>query len=125
MGEKGGPFTEADNYIAAKYLASFPDFEGATSRERWGPFHDKHPQRSVKSWVEYYRRNGRVIEKLARRIQKEESNSMPVPSIYTQCARPTLGPKVKRKYIDSDDNDGENEEDDKNSRPKRGRPSEA
>jgi hypothetical protein len=41
MGEKGGPFTDADNYIAAKYLASFPDFEGATSRERWGPFHDK------------------------------------------------------------------------------------
>ena len=41
MGEKGGPFTEADNYIAARYLASFPDFEGATSRERWGPFHDK------------------------------------------------------------------------------------
>ena len=41
MGEKGGPFTDADNYIAAKYLASFPDFEGATSRELWGPFHDK------------------------------------------------------------------------------------
>ena len=41
MGEKGGPFTDADNYIAAKYLASFPDFEGATSQERWGPFHDK------------------------------------------------------------------------------------
>ena len=41
MGEKGGPFTEADNYIAAKYLASFPDFENATSRELWGPFHNK------------------------------------------------------------------------------------
>jgi hypothetical protein len=41
MGEKGGPFTEADNYIAAKYLASFSDTEGATSRERWRPFHDK------------------------------------------------------------------------------------
>ena len=41
MGEKGGPFTNADNYIAAKYLASFPDFEGASSRERWEPFHDK------------------------------------------------------------------------------------
>ena len=41
MGEKGGPFNDADNYIAAKYLASFPEFEGATSRELWGPFHDK------------------------------------------------------------------------------------
>lgn len=41
MGEKGDPFTDADNYMAAKYLASFPDFEGATSRERWTPFHDK------------------------------------------------------------------------------------
>ena len=41
MGEKGGPFTDADNYIAAKYIASFPDFEGASSRELWGPFHDK------------------------------------------------------------------------------------
>ena len=41
MGESGGPFTNADNYFAAKYLASFPDFERATSRELWGPFHEK------------------------------------------------------------------------------------
>lgn len=41
MGEKGGPFTDADSYIAAKYLASFPDFDEATSRERWEPFHEK------------------------------------------------------------------------------------
>ena len=48
-----------------------------------------------------------------------------VSSIYTQCARPTVAPKVKRKHIDSDD-DGEDDDDDgkvNNSRPKRGRPS--
>ena len=48
-----------------------------------------------------------------------------VSSIYTQCARPTVAPKEKRKHIDSDD-DGDDDDDVdkvKNGRPKRGRPS--
>jgi hypothetical protein len=44
-------------------------------------------------------------------------------SIYTQCARPTVAPnlKEKRKYIDSND-DGDDVDEDKVKR-KRGRPS--
>jgi hypothetical protein len=40
MGTKGGPFTDADLYIAAKYVAFFSDFENATARERWDPYHE-------------------------------------------------------------------------------------
>lgn len=40
MGTKGGPFTDADLYIAAKYVAFFSNFENATARERWDPYHE-------------------------------------------------------------------------------------
>ena len=67
-----------------------------------------------------------VIEKIVKRIRKEESNtiSSAVTSIITQCARPTLAPKVKRKHIDSE---GDDDDDDGrvNGRPKRGRSSAA
>ncbi len=73
MGPKGSPFTDADLYITAKYVASFPDFERVTARERWDPYHElvsevfwiylkaplrlyEHPQRSAKAWTEHYRR---------------------------------------------------------------------
>ncbi|KAF8167751.1 hypothetical protein B0H34DRAFT_28743 [Crassisporium funariophilum] len=100
MGEKGGPFTDADQYIAAKYIASFPKWEDALTKDRWAPFHEKYPQRSAKSWAEYYRRNERPIENLIKRIRKEtKPTHAGVSSIHTQCARPTrTPPKVKRKY---------------------------
>ena len=51
-----------------------------------------------------------------------------VSSIFTQCARPTQGPKFKRKHTNSDDDHDDDDDDDddevNNSRPKRGRPSE-
>lgn len=40
MGSKGAPFTDADLYITAKYVAFFSDFENATTRERWDPYHE-------------------------------------------------------------------------------------
>ena len=40
MGSKGGPFTDADLYITAKYVAFFSDFENATTRERWDPYNE-------------------------------------------------------------------------------------
>lgn len=77
MGQKGGSFTEADFAICARHVASFPDFREASFTEKWVPFGDKvrgyfcrggcfslltaeqYPQRSAKSWAEYYRRNER------------------------------------------------------------------
>ena len=41
MGQKGEPFTEADMYIAAKYIAEFPRWHETTSKDRWGPFAEK------------------------------------------------------------------------------------
>lgn len=41
MGQKGAPFTEADNYITAKYIASFPKWDDASAKERWEPFVQK------------------------------------------------------------------------------------
>ena len=40
MGPSGASFTDADLYITAKYVASFPDFEKITGRERWDPYHE-------------------------------------------------------------------------------------
>jgi hypothetical protein len=41
MGLKGATFTEADTYITAKYIASFPQWEDAAAKERWEPFAKK------------------------------------------------------------------------------------
>jgi len=41
MGQKGASFTEADNYITAKYIASFPQWDDASAKERWEPFVQK------------------------------------------------------------------------------------
>lgn len=41
MGQKGEPFTEADQYIAAKYIAEFPRWHETTSKDRWTPFAEK------------------------------------------------------------------------------------
>jgi len=38
MGQKGAPFTEADNYMTAKYIASFSQWDDASAKERWEPF---------------------------------------------------------------------------------------
>ncbi|KAF8634397.1 hypothetical protein AX15_000852 [Amanita polypyramis BW_CC] len=86
MGPKGGPFTEADLYITAKYVAFFSDFENVTARERWEPYHEQHPQRSAKAWAEYYRRNERAIKRLAAKIRRKPKTSR---SIDSQRARPS------------------------------------
>lgn len=41
MGQKGGSFTDADLYITAKYVASFPNFDEIASRDRWQPYSEK------------------------------------------------------------------------------------
>ncbi len=41
MGEKGSPFTDADVYITAKYIASIPDWDRIVSKQRWDPYAEK------------------------------------------------------------------------------------
>jgi len=101
MGQKGATFTEADIYITAKYIASFPHWEDAGAKERWEPFVKKYPQRSAKSWGEYYRRNEYTFLKLARKIKEERAipSVASTSAVATQCARPTgTPPKAKRKF---------------------------
>ncbi|KAK2461645.1 hypothetical protein APHAL10511_006108 [Amanita phalloides] len=98
MGFKGGPFTEADLYITAKYVAFFSDFENVTARERWEPYREVHPQRSAKAWAEYYRRYEHDIQKLAAKIRRQGKSSRRIDS---QRARPSWAsdsPRWKRKH---------------------------
>ena len=41
MGERNGPFTEADFYFIAKYIASKPDWATMKFKDRWEAFHEK------------------------------------------------------------------------------------
>lgn len=41
MGTKGSPFTEADLYVTAQYIVSFPNWDEASSKDRWTPFSQK------------------------------------------------------------------------------------
>jgi hypothetical protein len=41
MGPRGGPFTDADLYVTAKYVAAFPAFDEASAKERWQPFGER------------------------------------------------------------------------------------
>ncbi|KAF9015530.1 hypothetical protein BDQ17DRAFT_1269418 [Cyathus striatus] len=110
MGSKGEPFTEADHYIAAKYISTFPDWEEASSKERWEPFCEKHPQRSYKSWTEYYRRNEKLIGKLVRKMRKQQNSPIPGSrraSTNTQHARPNQLPSKSKRKHESEGGPGE------------------
>ena len=41
MGPKNGSFTEADMYFTAKHVASTPDWDSKSFRDRWDTFHAK------------------------------------------------------------------------------------
>lgn len=41
MGRKGESFTDADLYITAKYIASFSNWEDASGKEKWEPYHER------------------------------------------------------------------------------------
>ncbi|PPQ67047.1 hypothetical protein CVT25_005648 [Psilocybe cyanescens] len=96
MGERGAPFNDADLYVTAKYIAAFSNWDNANSKDRWEPYHEKYPQRSAKSWAEYYRKNERPLRKLVKRFRNEGTK---VTVLSIQCARPTrTPPKAKRKF---------------------------
>ncbi|KAG6818059.1 hypothetical protein H0H87_009214 [Tephrocybe sp. NHM501043] len=98
MGLRGGPFTDADLYITAKYTLTMPNFHDAPVKDRWQPYSERYPQRSAKSWGEYYRRNEDDLN---------DSN------------------QAKRKHSADLDADGEDDEEVSPNRTKRGRGGEA
>ncbi|GLB36006.1 hypothetical protein LshimejAT787_0302940 [Lyophyllum shimeji] len=126
MGPKGGPFTDADLYVTAKYLAFFPNFDEASGKERWQPFSERFPQRSAKSWAEYYRRNEKPIRRLIRKMKNQ--SHVESSSIHTQRGRPSWASAdtsdshpPKRKHSADLDADGEDDDESPPSRNKRGR----
>ncbi|KAJ7042391.1 hypothetical protein C8F04DRAFT_1075749 [Mycena alexandri] len=70
MGLKGGPFTKSDLGAVARHVASLHDWADLTMQDRWSEFSRRYTQRALKSWNEYYRRNQKTIDKLARKIRK-------------------------------------------------------
>ncbi|KAF8213198.1 hypothetical protein K438DRAFT_1915371, partial [Mycena galopus ATCC 62051] len=72
MGLKGGPFTKGDLGVIARHVASSTaaEFNEFSMQEKWGEIARKYPQRALKSWNEYYRRNQNTIDKLAKKIRK-------------------------------------------------------
>lgn len=133
MGPKGGPFTDADLYVTASYLASFPNFDEASGKERWQPYSESFPQRSAKSWAEYYRRNESSLRRLVRKMKKQgHVVSGESSSIHTQRGRPswasadtTDSHQSKRKHSADLDADGEDDDESPPNRNKRGRGGEA
>ncbi|KAJ6519674.1 hypothetical protein C8R45DRAFT_952315 [Mycena sanguinolenta] len=123
MGLKGGPFTKGDLGVIARHIASFTaaEFEEASMQDKWGEIARRYPQRALKSWGEYYRRNQNTLGKLARKIRKlneaeADRQTRPVPMplplpaplptpkpIWASSENiPTHGPpRAKRKFEES------------------------
>ncbi|KAJ7492766.1 hypothetical protein FB451DRAFT_549068 [Mycena latifolia] len=113
MGPKGGPFTKSDLGVVARHVASFSDFKETSLQDKWGDFARRFPQRASKSWNEYYRRNQKTIDKLAKKIRKlnaaeVETRQAAVPAPTPQ-PRPTWAapenngpPRAKRKFVEDE-----------------------
>ncbi|KAG5647594.1 hypothetical protein DXG03_008947 [Asterophora parasitica] len=41
MGQRGGPFTDADLYVTAKYIVNFLDWDVTSGKERWQPYSER------------------------------------------------------------------------------------
>lgn len=104
MGRKGEPFTNADLYMVAKHAAKYSAWSSMPSKDRWDSFTERFPQRSSKSWAEYYRRNETPILKLCKKLRKEMAREV----LPQRCARPSR-PLGKRKYTSDDEEDDKRE----------------
>ncbi|KAJ3750577.1 hypothetical protein DFH05DRAFT_1436748 [Lentinula detonsa] len=110
MGKGGDPFTDADFALTARYIASFDDFAKTSTRQRWKPWSQRYPQRSDKSWAEYYRRQERDLLVLAGKIKKAGAAKglSPKREVSDSAALASPAPhaivllKTKRKYAPED-----------------------
>lgn len=97
MGESGEPFTDADMRIAARYVASQPNWAKMTSKARWEGFIARYPGRSYKSWSEYYRRMDKKIDKLAKSYKKRQSYGETSPAQTSPVQPPPATPEDRFK----------------------------
>ncbi|KAF7339773.1 hypothetical protein MVEN_01893600 [Mycena venus] len=86
MGPKGGPFTKGDLGVVVRHVASFTaaEFSDLSMQDKWGEIARRYPQRTFKSWGEYYRRNQKTIDKMAkktRKINEAEREAQPAPPL--------------------------------------------
>ncbi|KAL6308534.1 hypothetical protein BKA93DRAFT_518439 [Sparassis latifolia] len=75
MGETGGPYTDADLRIVAKFIASTSDWDERLRHEKWEPFQDKYPGRGYRSWAEFYRRQAPAIDRLVRKYKRRDQRN--------------------------------------------------
>ncbi|KAJ3782068.1 hypothetical protein GGU10DRAFT_276318 [Lentinula aff. detonsa] len=87
MGKGGDPFTDADFALTARYIASFDDFAKTSTRQRWKPWSQRYPQRSDKSWAEYYRKQERG----------ERLHQLLISSRRTDLSRPSCSCRKNQK----------------------------
>ncbi|KAJ7275189.1 hypothetical protein B0H12DRAFT_1318996 [Mycena haematopus] len=101
MGPKGGPFTKGDLGVIARHVASSTaaEFNALSMQDKWGEIARRYPQRALKSWNEYYRRNQATIDKLAKKIRKlnvetdRQTRPMPLPTPLPLPPAPLPPPK--------------------------------
>ncbi|GBE82912.1 hypothetical protein SCP_0412990 [Sparassis crispa] len=75
MGETGGPYTDADLRIVAKFIALTSDWDERLRHEKWEPFQDKYPGRGYRSWAEFYRRQAPAIDRLVRKYKRRDQRN--------------------------------------------------
>ncbi|THV05990.1 hypothetical protein K435DRAFT_773496 [Dendrothele bispora CBS 962.96] len=114
MGPSGTSFTNADFAIVAKHISTFPDIYAVSFKDKWETFHKRHPQRSAKSWAEFFRREEKRLMKLAKKLREQDlatvtkSEPLQERKISWDAGGDITGPpKAKRKFIaDEKDENG-------------------
>ncbi|KAA1467904.1 hypothetical protein DENSPDRAFT_833062 [Dentipellis sp. KUC8613] len=103
MGRFGESFNDVDMRVTARWIAGHSDWASTQHKDRWLPFAQKHPQRTHKSWAEYYRRNEEGLLALARRYRRRQRRRLQ----QEQRGRPSWAqPHRKRKSEVVDDAGG-------------------
>ncbi|EPQ60523.1 hypothetical protein GLOTRDRAFT_135196 [Gloeophyllum trabeum ATCC 11539] len=76
MGAPGESYTDADKRVLARYIASYGDtWNSMTRQEKFGPFVERHPGRSIASWAEYFRRSERDVMRCVRKYRERSKKS--------------------------------------------------
>ncbi|TFK56951.1 hypothetical protein OE88DRAFT_77269 [Heliocybe sulcata] len=94
MGAPGESYTDADRRVLARYIASRGDgWSDMTRQEKFGPFVERYPGRSIASWAEYFRRYSADVLRCVRKYH----------GYHKKRQSPTSA--VKRKTSDREDVD--------------------
>ncbi|KAI0041798.1 hypothetical protein FA95DRAFT_652253 [Auriscalpium vulgare] len=91
MGEGGSAFTKADYRAMAKWIAQNQMWSEMSSKQRWYPFYEEHPQRSMSAWAERYRKSERELLRKAKKYRRREQITR------TQHGRPSWADEDERR----------------------------